>query len=166
MNPPNQPASYVLQIWGSQGGGDEHPIQKATLSLGRNRDNDVILDDRQVSGRHAKLAFSANQFSVMDLGSLNGTRLNGNPLSAREPNTFRPGDVISVGGFNIGVRAVSADSPAPAAVAERVKFSSRPQPGISLYTGHKLDKYPLDQPSTTIGRATDNAITINHPICI
>jgi ABC-type multidrug transport system ATPase subunit/pSer/pThr/pTyr-binding forkhead associated (FHA) protein len=156
--------SYVLQIWIGQGSVNEHPVLKTELSLGRGDANDVVLDDPQASNRHARLTFQANTPQVMDLGSSNGTLLNGRPLSAGVSIPFHPGDVITISAFNLTVRLVSPQSPAPAAVAERVRLSARPQAGLALYVQRRLvQKYPLDKPSCDIGRTTDNDLTVNHP---
>ena len=163
MNQPRHPASHVLQIWLNRGGGDEHPMNKTELTLGRSQDNDIVLDDPQISGHHARLFTSTDSFFVMDLGSLNGTELNGQALAPRVAAPFGPGDVITFGEFNVSVRPVSAEAPAPPAVAENVKIAARPQPGLSLYAKQKLVKYALGKQPVTIGRASDNTITVDHP---
>ncbi|HDQ71703.1 MAG TPA: FHA domain-containing protein [Chloroflexi bacterium] len=116
---------YVLQIQVSDRSGDEYPVMKRELTLGRRSDNDVVLDDAKVSGHHAKLIFAQEAPLLVDLGSRNGTRLNGRSLPPRTPTPFKLGDVIAIGPFSLRVRAATADAPAPPPVSQRIQISAR-----------------------------------------
>lgn len=63
--------------------------------IGRGRGADIRLDDPNISRTHLQLTFEDDSWVVSDLGSTNGSRLNGRPLSA--PAVLRPGDVIELG---------------------------------------------------------------------
>jgi hypothetical protein len=52
-------------------------LDRQLLTIGRNGDCDIVLDDRQVSRYHARIAWQADHYEVQDLGSKNGTHLNG-----------------------------------------------------------------------------------------
>src|SRR5688572_21512214 len=65
------------------------------VTIGRGEDNDLHIDDTSVSRRHARLELDAGGGTVEDLGSHNGTRLNGVPLAGRQ--RVASGDVVSVG---------------------------------------------------------------------
>lgn len=64
------------------------------VSVGRFADNHVFIEDREVSGRHALLNWDSKEWTwqVRDMGSMNGTRLNGNFISnaARRPAKHHP----------------------------------------------------------------------------
>jgi DNA-binding NtrC family response regulator/ribosome-associated protein YbcJ (S4-like RNA binding protein) len=64
--------------------------------VGRTANADVVVDDRQVSRRHAKLRLSSGVLAIEDLGSRNGTIVNGRAL-VRETARIGTGDVIEVG---------------------------------------------------------------------
>jgi hypothetical protein len=65
--------------------------------IGRSRECDVVLEDRNVSRRHAEVRVQPDgSFSVHDLGSTNGVRLNGRPVPGGGEE-LRPGDVIELG---------------------------------------------------------------------
>ena len=64
-------------------------------SIGRNRRNTIILEDTFVSGDHALLTWRDTQWWLEDLGSRNGTLLNGVPLSAAV--VLSAGDLITIG---------------------------------------------------------------------
>ncbi len=139
---------------------DEMPVTKAELTLGRGDDNDVILEGRQVSGHHARLSFEAGQLQVMDLGSLNGTRLNGQPLPPRQPTSLRIGDTIQIAKYAFAVRVATADAPAPAPLSGRVRLSSTSSPGLIVHAGGERKRHPLEGSNITLGRAPDSAIVI------
>jgi hypothetical protein len=71
-------------------------IELATIStIGRDADNTVAVDDPFASARHASLTFRGRVWYLEDLGSTNGTLLNGRPVSRAQPLGF--GDEIAVG---------------------------------------------------------------------
>ncbi|MFP2901851.1 FHA domain-containing protein, partial [Corallococcus sp. 4LFB] len=69
------------------------------LTLGRSPSCDIPLEDDQVSRRHAQLFLDtvAGQVRLRDLGSTNGTLLNGQRLALQEEAVLRPGDRMRVG---------------------------------------------------------------------
>jgi len=70
------------------------PLRGRRLTIGRDASNDVVLDDRYVSGRHCRVEEVAGVYRVEDLGSSNGTRLNGVRV---EQGYLDAGDHIGVG---------------------------------------------------------------------
>lgn len=83
----------------------EHPI-----TIGRNEDCDVVLPDRQVSRYHARVAWQDDQFVVEDLGSKNGTHVNGQEVS--EPTELFDGDEIQIA-LRFKIAFVDAGATAP-----------------------------------------------------
>ncbi|MDX2541526.1 FHA domain-containing protein [Streptomyces sp. WI04-05B] len=71
------------------------PLSARTVRIGRADDNDLIVDDLLVSRRHAELrAHPDGTYEIVDLGSHNGTFLNGRPVARA---TVMPGDIVGVG---------------------------------------------------------------------
>ncbi|MDT9699065.1 FHA domain-containing protein [Streptomyces sp. P17] len=71
------------------------PLPTRTVRIGRAADNDLVLDDLVVSRHHAELrALPDGGHEIADLGSHNGTFLNGGPITAAP---VLPGDVIGIG---------------------------------------------------------------------
>ncbi len=66
-------------------------------NLGAGSENDVILTDPYVSGRHARLRWDGVTWWVEDLGSRNGTYLNQTPCRPRSPQPVSPGTHIQIG---------------------------------------------------------------------
>ena len=63
--------------------------------LGRSRDCDVVIDDENVSRKHAEVRPSGGAWIVRDLGSTNGVKVNGRKISGAQ--SLRPGDAIEMG---------------------------------------------------------------------
>jgi DNA-binding NtrC family response regulator len=76
--------------------------------LGRGAEATVALDDARASREHARVARRGEVISVVDLGSRNGTRLNGQMIAANEERRVRSGDVIGIGHVEIVVAETSA----------------------------------------------------------
>jgi ABC-type multidrug transport system ATPase subunit/ABC-type multidrug transport system permease subunit len=71
------------------------PLPTRTVRIGRAADNDLVIDDLVVSRRHAELnALPDGSYEIADLGSHNGTYLNGRPVT-RAP--VGPGDIVGIG---------------------------------------------------------------------
>ena len=80
----------------------EWPLaEKGRWTLGRGSDCDIALYDDSVSRRHAEIAVRAGLCLVRDLGSCNGTLLNGRPISRAR---LRRGDVLELGETELRVR--------------------------------------------------------------
>jgi len=152
----------ILQIQGPGSGQrpDEHPLVKPAVEIGRSGDCDLVLDDPRVSRRHARLSYTAQGFQVQDLGSANGTLVNGQPLPPRRPCPLRPGDIIQVGSFQLAIRLPTPEQPWPPVIGERLRISARPQPGLAVYAEGRLLKFPLDKPQVTLGRQDDNDLVV------
>ena len=77
--------------------GNREIFARESLIIGRGRANDVILDpflDPTVSAQHAEIRFEEDTFILYDMGSLNGTYLNGNHVRRA---TLHDGDEIGLG---------------------------------------------------------------------
>ncbi len=71
--------------------------------IGRDPQNDVVLDDRRVSRKHAEIRLRLGRYTLYDLQSTNGTYVNGRRVAER---VLDDGDQISVGGLELVFRAV------------------------------------------------------------
>src|SRR5262249_26993773 len=78
--------------------------------LGRSEEADVTIEDRRVSFRHARLTIAPNTLYVEDLGSHNGTRVNGQLLGGSRAQ-IGIGDVIEVGPMQLVVAARAKKRP-------------------------------------------------------
>jgi hypothetical protein len=74
------------------------PLEARTTVLGRGAEADVRLSDTGVSRRHAELRLEGDQVTVVDLGSTNGTVVNGRRV---ERTVLAEGDVLELGGSRL-----------------------------------------------------------------
>jgi pSer/pThr/pTyr-binding forkhead associated (FHA) protein len=74
--------------------GHSHRAGDRALRLGRSPDNDIILRDPATSGHHARVERRGETFWIVDLGSTNGTLVNGEPIQEKELNS---GDRVTIG---------------------------------------------------------------------
>jgi hypothetical protein len=73
-----------------------------TITIGRSAESEVRLTDTSVSRRHAEVRATGDGWTVVDLGSTNGTKVNGIVVTERK---LRDGDVISTGDSDIRFEA-------------------------------------------------------------
>jgi pSer/pThr/pTyr-binding forkhead associated (FHA) protein len=104
----SQPPSVELTVRQGPQPGQCFSLTQSTIIIGREAGSDVTVNDRQVSRRHASLTWDGRQFIIQDLGSANGTFVNGIRLTASQ--VLQQGDVISLG--QTVLLAFRASSPA------------------------------------------------------
>src|SRR5215217_4475430 len=90
--------------------GKTYPL-KGKVLVGRLPPAGIILEDDSVSRKHAELESVGGVVSVRDLGSANGTLLNGDPLGP-EPVDLQPGDQLQFGVVEMSFETPQADAPA------------------------------------------------------
>jgi hypothetical protein len=91
------------------------PFTAPELTVGRAPDSGLLLPERDISRRHARLQRSNGAVWVEDLGSANGTRVNGERIETRR--RIGPGDLVQIGSFDLAIEGVDAAGAADAAPA-------------------------------------------------
>ena len=86
----------VLGILNPRGGGDPIPLHKPEILVGRRPSCDICLDFHNISGKHCKLSFLNSVWHIRDLGSTNGTTLNGARLVSE--HSLMPDDELGIAG--------------------------------------------------------------------
>jgi hypothetical protein len=82
-------------------------LDKPVISLGRSLENDVVLEEKSVSRRHAQLRFVHSAWCLYDLASANGTLVND---QAVQQVVLRDGDQISLGAARLTFRTGSREA--------------------------------------------------------
>jgi hypothetical protein len=77
--------------------GHVHPVPSGGAVLGRSRDCDVQLDDANASRHHAEIRPSGGSWTVRDLGSTNGVKVNGRRLDPERAQSLKRGDELEIG---------------------------------------------------------------------
>jgi hypothetical protein len=85
------------------GSGRNYQLTDGTHVIGRGQDSAFRLPDTGVSRRHFEISWDGHQATLTDLGSTNGTTVNGNPV--HQPWQLNDGDVIRVGHSSLVFRA-------------------------------------------------------------
>lgn len=86
--------------------GQVYTMAGDTLTMGRAQDNDIVLDDPQVSRHHAHVVRRGDEIVVEDLGSTNGTLVNGRRITG--PHVLQPTETIAVGASVFSVEGFAA----------------------------------------------------------
>ncbi len=74
--------------------GQEYELDKPAMVIGRTEENDICVNHRSISRHHAKVVRENSTYSVVDLHSANGVRVNGEEYGKVE---LRPGDLVDLG---------------------------------------------------------------------
>ncbi len=112
---------------------NNYPIDKVPFKIGRERKNDLVLESKIVSRDHAQIVRAKEGLTIVDLGSHNGTCVNGTRI---KETILRDGDEILIGGIIILYQET---------IAEDIHFSE--------------DDSPLDSKAIIIKPLEDSAIT-------
>jgi pSer/pThr/pTyr-binding forkhead associated (FHA) protein len=88
-------STYRLVMRSGPSVGKVYPLDRAEAFVGRDLNNDIVINDPEISRRHSRLYAQGNGFVLEDLGSTNGTFVNGQRLLG--PYVLRPGDTITFG---------------------------------------------------------------------
>jgi serine phosphatase RsbU (regulator of sigma subunit) len=104
-----------LLILSSDGTRGRYPLAKERITIGRSRESDIFLPDQWLSRHHAEIRLKGPEHFLADLGSKNGTMLNGARIQREE--RLRDGDMITLGEHTLTYRgaglAPEADEPEP-----------------------------------------------------
>lgn len=106
---------------------ERHLRISGEIILGRHRSNTIVINDPAASRQHSKVSLENEVVWLEDLGSANGTRLNGRIV--REKTRLKHGDTIAIGAFSLGVLIESdaEESNAHLAPVEAEDSSDQPQ---------------------------------------
>jgi phosphoserine phosphatase RsbU/P len=105
-----------LRLTSANGPPEWFPLRGERVVLGRSSECDLILPDVLLSRRHAELVRGENGWLLRDLGSLNGTRLNGVRLD--KDTLLRDGDVVEISDWSLAYRDTELPSDPGTSVIE------------------------------------------------
>ncbi|HZZ81381.1 MAG TPA: FHA domain-containing protein [Gemmataceae bacterium] len=80
-----------------QGGGDNIPLSRSPLIVGRRESSDICLQFPNVSGKHCELIFKDGLWILRDLESTNGVKVNGIRVNSGAKKVLHTGDVLTIG---------------------------------------------------------------------
>lgn len=156
----------------------EVPLTRQVVSLGRERDNDILLDADLASRYHAELRWERGRGYLKDHGSMNGTAVNGQNVWGVVP--LKDGDLLEIGGRRFRYQellpaAKKSETPATSKTIEESTAETAPLPAASLnaqpsqaasgwllVTGGPSagSRYELTEAVVTLGRAASCDLVI------
>lgn len=119
------------------------PLERTQITIGRSPDCDIVLDDRQVSRHHALIRWENGQYIVQDLGSKNGTHVNGRELTG--PYVLQDGDEIQIA-LRYRMAFVDAEETAPLVLDLPPQGLTLVKETRQVYVGGKELSPPLSLP--------------------
>lgn len=130
--PLSAPASALARLVSIRGGAKrEFPLVPGVTTFGRRSENSVVLGgDPYISGHHAQIIAEGDTFRLTDLGSTNGTLVNGQALTPNTPRPLLPGDEVILGSmayrFERGTTLGGPDASSAPAPLSQEKAASPP----------------------------------------
>jgi hypothetical protein len=103
--------------------GKVYPLEAGELTIGRDAGNGVAINDAEVSRKHAQLNLHGSAYVIQDLGSTNGTFVNGQRVTATQ--VLNPGDTVSFG-ENIVLQYEAAYDPNATVIGSKVPKTAVP----------------------------------------
>jgi pilus assembly protein CpaF len=88
-------AQFQLVIRSGPNTGTIYPLDAPEIIIGRDASNVIAINDAEVSRKHAKLSLQNSAYVILDLGSTNGTFINGQRISGSQ--ILKPGDTVTLG---------------------------------------------------------------------
>jgi pSer/pThr/pTyr-binding forkhead associated (FHA) protein len=104
--------------------GTVYALDSDQLSIGRDSSNEIAVNDAEVSRRHARLSFQGGKYVLEDMGSTNGTFVNGQRLTG--PRVLKSGEVISLGEQIVFVYEAVDSDPGATRISPRQVPEARP----------------------------------------
>ncbi len=117
----------MIELWliykDMDGGEKRTVVDTPRFAIGRHSENELSITDSRLSRQHLLIESRADEFFVSDLGSSNGTELNGAKLS--DATLLKSGDSLSLGGLIIEIEIVA---PEPEAASNAAPDAAEPAP--------------------------------------
>jgi len=137
-------AQYQLVMHSGPTPGKTFPMEGDVLTIGREAGNQIIINDAEVSRKHTQFVLQGGKYVVTDLGSTNGTFVNGQRVTGQ--HVLQPGEIISLGEqisllfesvtmVDPNATMLSAKPPAFARSAPRPRPQPQPEPQPVAYAG-------------------------------
>jgi ABC-type multidrug transport system ATPase subunit len=137
------------------------PLYPRSITLGRGFDNHLVINESFVSRYHARIDRGETGYTITDLGSANGTKVNDRRLTAEVAVPLADGDRIEIGALTVEFLLSEVTSPA-SDTAQRTVLAS--DFGSVLKLGVPPETLSLRGRDTfTIGRDPKNDLVIPHP---
>lgn len=133
----------------------EFPLTKERTTIGRKPQNDIQIDNLAISGEHAVIVTILNDAFLEDLGSTNGTQVNGQPI---KKHFLQNGDVIELGKYRLKYHKEAQQQTAQADFEKTMIM----RPGMVPKPSEQSNEQSM-MGATQAGAATDHAVPYSAP---
>ena len=115
-------------------------LRKSIITIGRASDNELVINDPKVSSHHAEIHLTQHSYSIVDLGSTNGTFVNEARLTKAVPYLLSPGDICRLGDFTFTYQEYPSSQGDD---AKSAPYIPRPRGGDLHYDRASSEDYPV-----------------------
>ncbi len=149
-------------IWKTEAGMQEHLLKLGdVVTIGRGETNTIVINSPKVSRNHARIEWSGDRFTVRDLGSSNGTFVNGERVEYM-PWGLKDGDEISLERFPFNFETISilraAQDPFSIPTISLAAKTIEKMPYLVITSGPNIGReFVISGELLTIGRESQNA---------
>jgi pSer/pThr/pTyr-binding forkhead associated (FHA) protein len=139
------PGQYQLTMRSGPNPGTVYALEGDQIGIGRDSANEITVNDAEVSRRHSQLSFQGGKYVLEDVGSTNGTFVNGQRLTG--PRVLKSGEVVSLGEQIVFVYEAVESDPGATVVSSRnmpepKPAAAAPPPPPQAYAGQVPDAGP------------------------
>lgn len=132
--------------------GSSYILEKPEVILGRELNNDIPVPDPEISRRHARFISRADGIYIEDLGSTNGSFVNG--VRIKTPTLLHPGDVITLAESTVLVFEQQTEEPVQSQPPYIPPVSEEPQSFEAYVPEEPVYQYePVQAPTPTVSPA-------------
>jgi pSer/pThr/pTyr-binding forkhead associated (FHA) protein len=160
------PYTYKLILKSGPNAGTEYALEKDEVILGRDAKSDVVINDAEVSRRHARLIRNGEDYFYEDLGSTNGSFIQGARLSTM--TLLKPGMTINIGETVVLSYMMTSSDPSATVASKRRQAApvptfqtpAAPPPPIAPPVYVAPPQAPVVQASVTPGNQNSKTMKI------
>ncbi len=120
-------AQFQLVMHSGPTPGKTFPLEGDVITIGREAGNTIVINDAEVSRKHTQLVFQGGKFIITDIGSTNGTFVNGQRVTGQ--HVLQAGEIISLGEqINLLYEAVMVVDPNATVISTSARGAADPIP--------------------------------------
>jgi len=135
----------------------EYPLTKERTTIGRKPHNDIVIDNLAISGEHAMIMTILNDSFLEDLGSTNGTLVNGQPI---KKHFLQNNDVVELGKYKL--KYATEATAAQASPADFEKTMVLRAPPASAKPEPRPEASRIGETTTSVGKAFVDIVVNVH----
>jgi pSer/pThr/pTyr-binding forkhead associated (FHA) protein len=122
-------------------------LEQDVIAIGRAKENNIVIKNIKASRRHARIERIGATYQITDLGSGNGTKVNGKKVDFQALNQ---GDEIGIGDAKLTLKAIDDGPDAMDAVDEEIKIADDANDKIDLVDEPETERLAISEAETEV----------------